>query len=75
MAYEAVMLYHLHMPFYFLETFTECPESRTKKYFVFLLLDWCEVSLSCWRVYVQFHPGLLYAYACSLELLLRIRLP
>ena len=25
MAYEVVMLYHLHMPSYFLETFTEYP--------------------------------------------------
>ena len=26
MAYEMVMPYHLHMPSYFLETFTEYPE-------------------------------------------------
>jgi len=26
MAYEVVMPYHLHMPSYFLETFTEYPE-------------------------------------------------
>ena len=25
MAYEVIMLYHLHMPLYFLGTFTECP--------------------------------------------------
>ena len=25
MAYEMVMPYHLHMPSYFLETYTECP--------------------------------------------------
>ncbi len=28
MAYEMVMPYHLHMPSYFLETFTEYPEVR-----------------------------------------------
>lgn len=28
MAYEMVMPYHLHMPSYFLETFTEYPYSR-----------------------------------------------
>ena len=28
MAYEMVMPYHLHMPSYFLETFTEYPENR-----------------------------------------------
>jgi len=28
MAYEVVMPYHLHMPSYFLETFTEYPEKR-----------------------------------------------
>ena len=28
MAYEMVMPYHLHMPSYFLETFTEYPEIK-----------------------------------------------
>ena len=28
MAYEMVMPYHLHMPSYFLETFTEYPQSK-----------------------------------------------
>ena len=28
MAYEMVMPYHLHMPSYFLETFTEYPNHR-----------------------------------------------
>lgn len=28
MAYEMVMPYHLHMPSYFLETFTEYPYNR-----------------------------------------------
>jgi len=30
MAYEMVMPYHLHMPSYFLETFTEYPYSKTE---------------------------------------------
>lgn len=29
MAYEMVMPYHLHMPSYFLETFTEYPHTKT----------------------------------------------
>ncbi|TSE46828.1 hypothetical protein EH215_03936 [Phocaeicola vulgatus] len=29
MAYEMVMPYHLHMPSYFLETFTEYPYNNT----------------------------------------------
>ncbi len=28
MAYEVVMPYHLHMPSYFLETFTEYPDIK-----------------------------------------------
>ena len=28
MAYEVVMPYHLHMPSYFLETFTEYPKTK-----------------------------------------------
>ena len=35
MAYEMVMPYHLHMPSYFLETFTEYPK---KVYFKTILL-------------------------------------
>ena len=31
MAYEMVMPYHLHMPSYFLETFTEYPYKKKKK--------------------------------------------
>ena len=31
MAYEMVMPYHLHMPSYFLETFTEYPYNKTDK--------------------------------------------
>ena len=30
MAYEVVMPYHLHMPSYFLETFTEYPEENNR---------------------------------------------
>ena len=35
MAYEMVMPYHLHMPSYFLETFTEYPWLRV--FFLFVL--------------------------------------
>ena len=31
MAYEMVMPYHLHMPSYFLETFTEYPKLKEKR--------------------------------------------
>ena len=31
MAYEMVMPYHLHMPSYFLETFTEYPSCRSEE--------------------------------------------
>ena len=31
MAYEMVMPYHLHMPSYFLETFTEYPSFKKNK--------------------------------------------
>ena len=44
MAYEMVMPYHLHMPSYFLETFTEYPEIN---------LPVGKLSLSCQRVYVR----------------------
>ena len=33
MAYEMVMPYHLHMPSYFLETFTEYPYVKNKNIF------------------------------------------
>ena len=33
MAYEMVMPYHLHMPSYFLETFTEYPKLRPAEKF------------------------------------------
>ena len=35
MAYEMVMPYHLHMPSYFLETFTEYP-------FLFFRIKWAD---------------------------------
>ena len=37
-----VMPYHLHMPSYFLETFTEYPKIRAggKILYVFILLSW-----------------------------------
>ena len=37
MAYEMVMPYHLHMPSYFLETFTEYPEQDILKKALVLL--------------------------------------
>ena len=40
MAYEVVMPYHLHMPSYFLETFTEYPQEkagREIRLFAFIL--------------------------------------
>jgi hypothetical protein len=40
MAYEMVMPYHLHMPSYFLETFTEYPfESFRKKFTIHIRKD------------------------------------
>ena len=53
MAYEVVMPYHLHMPSYFLETFTEYPNIEQAKklhssfvvfYFVFVLWLFLDVS-------------------------------
>ena len=38
MAYEMVMPYHLHMPSYFLETFTEYPYLVALFYFTLLLM-------------------------------------
>ena len=38
MAYEVVMPYHLHMPSYFLETFTEYPEQTTGFLFYRILI-------------------------------------
>ena len=35
MAYEMVMPYHLHMPSYFLETFTEYPFVDDMKFFYY----------------------------------------
>ena len=34
MAYEMVMPYHLHMPSYFLETFTEYPDDKSQSYII-----------------------------------------
>jgi sigma-B regulation protein RsbU (phosphoserine phosphatase) len=36
MAYEVVMSYHLHMPSYFLGTFTEYPNEISLHYFLIL---------------------------------------
>ena len=37
MAYEVVMPYHLHMPSYFLETFTEYPYKKVEGENVYVL--------------------------------------
>ena len=34
MAYEVIMPYHLHMPSYFLETFTEYPKVNVIRFFI-----------------------------------------
>ena len=39
MAYEVVMPYHLHMPSYFLETFTEYPKTKAGERYTFLPTD------------------------------------
>ena len=44
MAYEMVMPYHLHMPSYFLETFTEYPK-KTKERVVSLLKTELDTTL------------------------------
>ena len=41
MAYEVVMPYHLHMPSYFLETFTEYPYISN-----YLILSICERKIN-----------------------------
>ncbi len=38
MAYEMVMPYHLHMPSYFLETFTEYPYSMPYHWIIFFYI-------------------------------------
>lgn len=45
MAYEVVILGHLHMPLYFLWTFTEYPKVKTLR-FVFLLLHFQRIDAS-----------------------------
>ena len=53
MAYEMVMPYHLHMPSYFLETFTEYPntveELRTSAFVKELLADIHAIRYTFWR--------------------------
>ena len=39
MAYEMVMPYHLHMPSYFLETFTEYPFTNNSIRFLWILSE------------------------------------
>ena len=50
MAYEMVMPYHLHMPSYFLETFTEYPNSIAGIYF----LDGIAPLIQC-KLPILFH--------------------
>ena len=38
MAYEMVMPYHLHMPSYFLETFTEYPLEKDKMITIYIII-------------------------------------
>ena len=38
MAYEVVMSYHLHMPSYFLGTFTEYPKKAAKTFNPFIII-------------------------------------
>ena len=57
MAYEMVMPYHLHMPSYFLETFTEYPfldlhrntvrEEVDKESVIYDTVRWCDFYNCC----------------------------
>ena len=50
MAYEVIMPYHLHMPSYFLETFTEYPYIREVMAVIFLIFFYtncCRCSYNC----------------------------
>ena len=46
MAYEMVMPYHLHMPSYFLETFTEYPPCKLILYGGFFVFGAWQISIS-----------------------------
>ena len=50
MAYEMVMPYHLHMPSYFLETFTEYPYKFNTFIAMFLIIS--EIYLFLFRTHV-----------------------
>ena len=47
MAYEMVMPYHLHMPSYFLETFTEYPDLETSEVLYSALLNPKNADFKC----------------------------
>ena len=47
MAYEVIILYHLHMPWYYVETFTEYP-------FLFVILTGGIRPMNCNCITVQF---------------------
>ena len=56
MAYEMVMPYHLHMPSYFLETFTEYPYTMPRSMFMHVCLH------EATHMYVR-----VCAYVCECE--------
>ena len=53
MAYEMVMPYHLHMPSYFLETFTEYPLADAGSAVVLLYIhyEWYVIHRTVWPVW------------------------
>lgn len=60
MAYEMVMPYHLHMPSYFLETFTEYPEENL----LFLLPVLFVSFLSSYFPSISFNSSSTAAFNC-----------
>ena len=57
MAYEVVMSYHLHMPSYFLGTFTEYPyqEFAQQQEQVLFGVDWRNIRMQTWTIRWQRH--------------------
>ena len=54
MAYEVVMPYHLHMPSYFLETFTEYPSLRSYRQLNSSLIRCFTSLLGCIRFFFEY---------------------
>ena len=52
MAYEMVMPYHLHMPSYFLETFTEYPFTVLLYFLLAMLLFPGAADFSGWQAFL-----------------------